>query len=137
MMWPARFGPSSPLARSIRRAAALAAPIAALALMAAPARADQNYPSGLFENSPVVPHGGTFDGAPGADTQGPAGPDEGGMAGPPDPDVAGSPVAAAPGPIADYCASMPYRTFSSLAEVKRAHARCDRFRGQPPQGPAQ
>ena len=55
------------------------------------------------------------------------------MAGAPDPDSAGPPVAAAPGPVEDYCASMPYRTFSSFAEVKRAHARCDRLRGPPPQ----
>ncbi len=133
MIRSARFPSFAAFGRGLRRAVAFAGPIAALALMSAAAHADQNYPSGLFENSPVVPHGGTYDGAPGADTQAPASPDEGGMAGPPDPDGAGPPVAAAPGPVDDYCASMPYRTFSSLAEVKRAHARCDRLRGAPPQ----
>jgi hypothetical protein len=68
--------------------------------------ADNGYPPGLFEHSPVVP--GPNDPP---DSQGPT-PDAGG---PSDAD----------GSLDDYCASIASRTFHSLAEVKRAHAKCD------------
>ena len=63
--------------------------------------ADDGYPPGLFEHSPVV--GGPNDPPP--DAAAPSGAD---------------------GSLEDYCASIASRTFRSLAEVKRAHARCDR-----------
>ena len=63
--------------------------------------ADDGYPPGLFEHSPVV--GGPNDPPP--DAAAPSGAD---------------------GSLDDYCASIASRTFHSLAEVKRAHARCDR-----------
>ena len=89
--------------------------LAVVALMAAgPAfAADDGYPPGLFEHSPVV--GGPNDPA--------------GSQGAPD---AASP-SGADGSLDDYCASIASRTFRSLAEVKRAHARCDRAQeGAPP-----
>jgi hypothetical protein len=83
------------------------------ALIASPAFAAQDgYPSGLFEHSPVVP--GPNDPP---DAQGPSS-----DAGAP-PDENGSPEAN--GSLDDYCASIASRTFHSLAEVKRAHAKCD------------
>ena len=84
-------------------------------LAASPAlAAEDGYPPGLFEHSPVVP--GPNDPP---DSQGP--PSDGG--GPRE----GS------GSLEDYCASIASRTFHSLAEVKRAHARCDPGQeGQPP-----
>ena len=86
----------------------------AAVLAATPAlAADDGYPPGLFEHSPVVP-----------------GPND-----PPDsqelqPDAGSSPDAN--GSLADYCASIASRTFHSLAEVKRAHARCDPSQDGPP-----
>ena len=91
----------------------------AVALAAWPALADSDYPPGLFENSPVLPSG------PGAAP--PPGPD---AAEPPDRPDPGSPEAA--GPMDDYCASVAGRTFHSLEEVRRAHARCDAARRGPP-----
>jgi hypothetical protein len=92
---------------------AIIAFIAALAASAALA-AEDGYPPGLFEHSPVVP--GASDPP---DSQGPP-PDAGG---PPDGN----------GSLEDYCASIASRTFRSLAEVKRAHARCDPAQsGSPP-----
>ena len=80
----------------------------AVVLAAGPAfAADDGYPPGLFEHSPVV--GGPND---------------------PPPD-AGGPTGAA-GSLEDYCASIASRTFRSLAEVKRAHARCDKAQGDAP-----
>lgn len=82
-------------------------------LAACPAFAAQDgYPPGLFEHSPVVP-------------------------GPGDPaDPSGTPDAGDPtggnGSLDDYCASIASRTFHSLAEVKRAHAKCDPPSGEPP-----
>ena len=78
-------------------------------LAASPAfAADDGYPPGLFEHSPVV--GGPNDPPP--DTASPSGAD---------------------GSLDDYCASIASRTFRSLAEVRRAHARCDRAQeGAPP-----
>jgi len=81
----------------------------AAALAANPALAAQDYPPGLFENSPVVPSG------------------------PPEATaLSQSPDAADPfeildavDPLDDYCDGLVSRTFSSLAGVKRAHARCD------------
>jgi hypothetical protein len=68
--------------------------------------AQDGYPPGLFEHSPVVP-GPNYP----PDSQGP--PSD--AAGPPDGN----------GSLDDYCASIASRTFHSLAEVKRAHAQCD------------
>jgi hypothetical protein len=76
--------------------------------------AEDGYPPGLFEHSPVVP--------------GPNDP----------PDSQGAPPADAGAPpdgnasLDDYCASIASRTFHSLAEVKRAHAHCDAPRDDPP-----
>jgi hypothetical protein len=85
------------------------------ALIASTALAAQDgYPPGLFEHSPVVPSGPNNS----ADSQGPL-PDASGQ-----PDGNGSPD--------DYCASVASRTFRTLAEVKRAHARCDPAEGGPP-----
>jgi len=76
--------------------------------------AEDGYPPGLFEHSPVVP--------------GPNDP----------PDSQGAPPADAGAPpdgnasLDDYCASIASRTFHSLAEVKRAHAQCDAPRDDPP-----
>ena len=84
------------------------------ALAASPAlAAEDGYPPGLFEHSPVVP--------------GPNDP----------PDSPGPPAEAGGAPgngsLEDYCASIASRTFRSLAEVKRAHARCDPAQnGAPP-----
>jgi hypothetical protein len=77
-----------------------------LALAASPAlAAEDGYPPGLFEHSPVVGPNGA------ADSQGsPA-------------EAEGAPQGS--GSLDDYCASIASRTFHSLAEVKRAHARCD------------
>jgi len=72
--------------------------------------AAQEYPPGLFENSPVIPSG-----PPGATA-----PSEPPDAGAPSEEAGGS------GSDDDYCASVANRTFRNLAEVKRAHARCDR-----------
>jgi hypothetical protein len=81
----------------------------AVALTASPALAAQDYPPGLFENSPVLPSGP---------------PDATGPSGPPEADVPfGAPDAQ--GAQDDYCAGVGARTFRTLAEVKRAHARCD------------
>jgi hypothetical protein len=82
------------------------------ALAASPAlAAEDGYPPGLFEHSPVVP-------GPGESTD-PSGPSD--AAGPPDGN----------GSLEDYCASIASRTFDSLAEVKRAHAQCDPAQGAP------
>jgi len=89
------------------------------ALAASPALAAQDYPSGLFENSPVVPSGPS-------DATAPAGPtDDAGPSAPPD----------APGPMDDYCAGVASRTFRSLAEVRQAHARCDHIQNAVPLSP--
>jgi hypothetical protein len=75
--------------------------------------AEDGYPPGLFEHSPVVP--GPND-AP--DSQGPP-PDAGG---PPDGNAS----------LDDYCAHIASHTFHSLAEVKRARAQCDAPQDNPP-----
>jgi len=78
-------------------------------LAATPALAAADYPPGLFENSPVVPSGPP-------DATAPSGPpDDGAPFGSPD----------AVGPMDNYCAGVASRIFRSLAEVRRAHARCD------------
>ncbi len=141
-----------------------------LALPSLPARADQDYPPGLFENSPVMgpqgaappdagappgpmgpgdaeppvaaaplpdPYGAPPPGAYGAPPPSPYGAGPSGPYGAPLPGPYG---AGPPGPYAgppvagslDDCANMAYRVFSSLAEVRRAHAHCDRLRGPPP-----
>jgi hypothetical protein len=83
-------------------------------LPASPTLAAQDgYPPGLFEHSPVVP--GPNDPP---DSEGP----------PPD---AGD-AAQGHESLDDYCASIASRTFHSLAEVKRAHARCDPGQGDAP-----
>ena len=115
----------------------------ALAFAACPAFADgPEYPPGLFENSPLVPsgppHAAIPSGPPDADVPFEP-PDPDAPFGPPDPDAPfGPPDAAAPfGPPDavdpdDFCASAAFRTFRSLAEVRRAHARCDHRRELPP-----
>ena len=145
------------------------------ALAAAPALAGQDYPAGLFENSPVVPHGGQPDAAgptapadpsasgpandgpqdpyasgpadaapppyPSGPTNGapppyPYPPGPGNFAPAPHPYVAGqAPPPYAYQPPDDYCAGIAFRTFSNLAEVRMAHARCDPYRGGPPPPP--
>jgi hypothetical protein len=104
----------------------------AVALTVSPAFAGQDYPPGLFENSPVVPSGPPVAAVPSgpADADVPFGPtNEDGPLEPPDavepigpPDVVGP---------EDYCASIAFRTFRSLAEVRQAHALCD-HRREPP-----
>jgi hypothetical protein len=99
----------------------------AAAMVAGPAFADApEYPPGLFENSPVVPSKPLH-------AESPSGPLDAEVPfEPPDPDAQfGSPDAVAPfgppddvGPD-DYCAGVAFRTFRSLAEVRRAHAQCD------------
>jgi hypothetical protein len=96
--------------------------LAFIALVAAyPAFAAQDgYPPGLFEHSPVGP--------------GPNDPPE--SQGPPL--DAGGPLDAAGPPdgnqtLDDFCATIASRTFHSLAEVKRAHARCDQGNPSPDQ----
>jgi hypothetical protein len=69
--------------------------------------AEDGYPPGLFERSPVVP----------------SGPNDSVEPQTPPPDAAGPPEA--DDSLDDYCAGVASRTFHSLAEVKRAHARCD------------
>ena len=81
----------------------------AAALVASSALAAQDYPPGLFENSPVVPSG------PQDATTPSQSPDAADPFEPPD----------AVDPLDDYCDALAFRTFRSLAEVKRAHARCD------------
>jgi hypothetical protein len=88
----------------------------AAALAARPALAAHVYPPGLFENSPVVPSG-----PPEATT-------------PSQPPDAADPFESldAVDPLDDYCDGLASRTFRSLAEVKRAHARCDHLRRAAP-----
>ena len=93
------------------------AQVLAAALVASPALAAQDYPPGLFENSPVVPSGT---------------PDATVPSGPPDASVPFEPPDAAD-PLDDYCAGVALRTFRSPAEVRQAHARCDpRHSAAPP-----
>ncbi len=84
------------------------------ALAASPAlAADDGYPPGLFEHSPVVP-----------------GPNDPADSQAPPPDAGDAPEGHEL--LDDYCASIASRTFHSLAEVKRAHARCDPGQGGAP-----
>ena len=86
----------------------------AFALAASPSlAAEDGYPPGLFEHSPVVP--------------GPNDPSD--SPGPP-PDAGGPPDGSAS--LDDYCAHIASQTFHSLAEVKRAHAQCDSPQDNPP-----
>jgi hypothetical protein len=96
--------------------------LAFIVLVAAyPAFAAQDgYPPGLFEHSPVVP--------------GPNDPPESQEP----PSDAGGPLDAAGPPygnesLDDFCATIASRTFHSLAEVKRAHAQCDQGNPSPDQ----
>src|SRR5580693_6062703 len=92
----------------------------AITLASSPALAAENgYPPGLFEHSPVVP--GPNDPS---DSQGPQ-PDAGGP-----PEAGGPPDGNAS--LDDYCAHIASHTFQSLAEVKRAHAQCDSPQDNPP-----
>jgi hypothetical protein len=93
-----------------------------IAVVAAyPALAAENgYPPGLFEHSPVVP--GPNDPP---DSQGPP-PDAG------DPPQPGGPPDGN-GSLDDFCATIASRTFHSLAEVRRAHAQCDQGNPSPDQ----
>ena len=90
-----------------------------LALTTSPALAAQDYPPGLFENSPVVPSG-----PPDATT-------------PSEPPDAADPfeILDPVGPLDDYCDGLASRIFRSLAEVKRAHARCDHLHRAAPLSP--
>lgn len=100
----------------------------AAALAASPALAAQDYPRGLFENSPVVPSGPP-------DATIPSGPpDATAPSGPPDDDGSFGPPTA-PGPTDDYCAGVAFRSFRTLAEVRQAHERCDHIRNAPPLSP--
>ncbi len=126
-------------------------------LLASASFADQAYPPGLFENSPVVPNGQpagqpapaapsspdgpAADSAPGPDADAaPPGYEGAPMAPPPDYDAPSGPyVPFAPGrpeayaPPLDYCAGIASRTFHNIEEVRRAHARCDRaYNAAPP-----
>ncbi len=106
----------------------------AAALTAGPAFADSpEYPPGLFEHSPVVPSG-PKNGAPSAPPDAaPSGPPNAAPSAPPDAAVPSGPRDAdvpfgspgGGGPSDDFCASVEFRTFHSLAEVRQAHARCD------------
>jgi hypothetical protein len=89
------------------------------ALAASPALAAQDYPPGLFENSPVVPSGPPYATTPSQP------PDAADPLGPPD----------AVDPLDDYCDGLASRTFRSLTEVERAHAKCDHARGVAPLWP--
>ena len=92
----------------------------AAALAASPALAAQDYPPGLFENSPVVPSGP---------------PNATHPSGPPDAAFPFGPPQDADQPLDDYCAGVPFRTFRSLAEVRRAHAQCDNVHSAAPLWP--
>jgi hypothetical protein len=94
--------------------------VLAAALAVSPALAAQDYPPGLFENSPVVPSGPPEAAAPSQPLDAA--------------DPFGRPDAV--DPLDDYCDGVAARTFRSLAEVKRAHARCDR-RAAPLSPPAE
>jgi hypothetical protein len=106
----------------------------AVALTATSAFADgPEYPPGLFENSPLVHSGPPHAAIP------PEPPDADVPFEPPDPDAPfGPPDGVAPfGPPDamgrdDYCADIAFRTFHSLAEVRRAHALCDHPHELPP-----
>ena len=143
--------PTAPLPGRSRGLRILSASLVALgaALAAPPSVADQAYPPGLFENSPVVPPGQPAgEPAPGAppDADGPtadsgppgdsppigadrydAPPGPYGPGPPPGPDIPAAPYRGeADVPPYDYCAGIATRTFRSIEEVRRAHARCDR-----------
>jgi hypothetical protein len=89
------------------------------ALATGPVSAAQDYPPGLFENSPVVPSGPPNAAAPSQP------PDAADSFGPPD----------VVDPLDRYCEGHAFRTFRSMAEVKRAHAKCDDAHGVEPQWP--
>jgi hypothetical protein len=91
----------------------------ASALATGPVSAAQDYPPGLFENSPVVPSGPSDATAPSQP------PDAGDSFGPPD----------AVDPLDDYCDGLASRTFRSMAKVKRAHAKCDHAHSVAPLSP--
>ena len=141
-----------------RSAIPVSLPLVALCavLGAGPALADQDYPPGLFENSPVVrpgqqyavPPSGPQDATPpsaspdlgASEAPGPSMPP--GPSVPPGPSMPAGPMGAfvPPPPVAmappdDYCASVAFRTFGSIEELRRAHALCDHYRGAPPPPP--
>jgi hypothetical protein len=101
-----------PLYRSIIVLAVVAAASPTLA-------AQDDYPRGLFENSPVVPSGPPDATAPSepAEAAAPFGP----------PNVGG--------PLDNDCAGLAFRTFRNLAEVRQAHARCDPVHSAAPMSP--
>jgi hypothetical protein len=92
----------------------------AAALAASPALTVQDYPPGLFENSPVVPSGP---------------PDASAPSQPPDAAFPFEPPPDADGALDDYCDGIALRTFRSLAEVRQAHAQCDHVRNAAPLSP--
>ena len=101
------------------------------ALAISPTLAAQDYPPGLFENSPVVKPGSADATAPGEPSEPEVPGEQPDAEAPLPPDMGGPPNAMAPlppyaaGQPGDYCASMASRVFHSLEEVRRAHARCD------------
>ncbi len=134
----------------------LTAAIVALsvALSASAALADSDYPSGLFENSPIVGPGGqvlTNPPGPPADAEpspagpadpfavepgeaypaGPGAPNPTDAGQPPNTADAGQPYGVAPRPPAliaptdEFCDGIGMRTFASIEDVRRAHAVCD------------
>ena len=115
---------TSPKQRTVERLnnSLIAGVILALvaALTASPALAAQDYPPDLFEKSPVIPSGPPEATVPSA---------------PPDADVPFGPPLDAVDPLDDYCDGLALRTFRSLAEVKRAHARCDHLHRAAPLSP--
>ena len=85
----------------------------AASLAASPALAAQDYPPGLFENSPIIPSGPPEATVPSA---------------PPDDDVPFGPPLDAVEPLDDYCAGVPFRTLQSGGSL--ANARPVRSRSQ-------
>jgi hypothetical protein len=92
----------------------------AAALAARPALAAQDYPPGLFENSPVAPSGPPDPTAPSQ---------------PPDAADPFGPPLDAVDPLDDYCEGLASRIFRSLAEVRQAHAQCDHANSAAPLWP--
>ena len=109
------------------------------ALAAGPVLAGSDYPPGLFENSPVVPHGYQPGDAaphgPGPEASGPpadVAPEPYGAEASPQAGPYDGPPPWAYGPPSDFCAGIASRAFATLDEVRRAHARCDRALSTPP-----
>jgi hypothetical protein len=101
----------------------------AAALVTSPALAAQDdYPPGLFENSPLVPSGPPGATVPSGSPDATAPPEQ------PDATARFGPPNVVDRPDFD-CSDLVLRTFRSLAEVRRAHARCDPVRNAAPLWP--